>query len=133
MASLPKTQDTLPKTPPTARPTIYALGVASLLIGLIKTARPATISERTGLGEASMVRTLGLREMAAGAGLLLDGGDKRWLVAHGLNSAGQVAVLLKARPANPRQWRGLALFYGVILGLTLADIYAGQRLRKTQG
>jgi len=80
-----------------------------------------------------MVRTLGLREMAAGAGLLLDGGDKRWLVAHGLNSAGQVAVLLKARPSSRREWRGLALFYGVLLGLTLADIYAAQRLRHTKG
>ena len=133
MASLPKTQETLPKTPAAARTAIYALGLASLAIGLIKTTRPSAISERTGLGEASMVRTLGLREMAAGAGLLLDGGDKRWLVAHGLNSAGQVALLLKARPADACQWRGLALFYGVILGLTLADIYAGQRLRKTKG
>lgn len=133
MASLPKTQETLPKTPAAARPTIYALGLASLAIGLIKAARPAAIAGRTGLGEASMVRTLGLREMAAGAGLLLDGGDKRWLIAQGLNSAGQVAVLLKARPADSRQWRGLALFYGVILGLTLADIYAGQRLRQTKG
>lgn len=123
----------LPKTPAAARPTIYALGLASLLIGLIKTARPAAISERTGLGEAAMVRTLGLREMSAGAGLLLDGGDKRWLVAHGLNTAGQVAVLLKARPANRGEWRGLALFYGVLLGLALADIYAAQRLRQTQG
>ena len=65
MASLSKTQEKLPKTPSAARPTIYALGLASLAIGLIKTARPAAISERTGLGAASMVRTLGLREMAA--------------------------------------------------------------------
>lgn len=122
----------LPKTPAAARSTIYALGLASLALGLIKTARPAAIAERTGLGEADMVRTLGLREMAAGAGLLLDGGDKRWLVAHGLNSAGQVAVMLKARPSGRRQWRGLALFYGVLLGLTLADVYAAQRLRQTK-
>ncbi|MAK82020.1 hypothetical protein [Phenylobacterium sp.] len=122
----------LPKTPAAARPTIYALGLASLAIGLIKTSRPAAIADRTGLGEADMVRTLGLREMAAGAGLLLDGGDKRWLVAHGLNSAGQVAVLLKARPSGRRQWQGLALFYGVLLGLTLADVYAAQRLRRTE-
>jgi len=133
MASLPKTQETLPKTPAAARPTIYALGVASLLIGLIKTARPAAIAGRTGLGEASMVRTLGLREMAAGAGLLLDGGDTRWLAAHGLNTAGQVAVLLRARPSSRREWRGLALFYGVLLGLTLADIYAARRLQQTKG
>jgi hypothetical protein len=122
----------LPKTPAAARPTIYALGLASLALGLIKTSRPAAIADRTGLGEADMVRTLGLREMAAGAGLLLDGGDKRWLVAHGLNSAGQVAVLLKARPSGRRQWQGLALFYGVLLGLTLADVYAAQRLRRTE-
>ena len=122
----------LPKTPAAARPTIYALGLASLAIGLIKTSRPAAIADRTGLGEADMVRTLGLREMAAGAGLLLDGGDKRWLVAYGLNSAGQVAVLLKARPSGRRQWQGLALFYGVLLGLTLADVYAAQRLRRTE-
>ncbi|MFT4935235.1 MAG: hypothetical protein ACI9LT_001932 [Pseudoalteromonas distincta] len=122
----------LPKTPAAARPTIYALGLASLALGLIKTSRPAAIADRTGLGEADMVRTLGLREMAAGAGLLLDGGDKRWLVAHGLNSAGQVAVMLKARPSGRRQWQGLALFYGVLLGLTLADVYAAQRLRRTE-
>ena len=120
----------LPKTPAAARPTIYALGLASLAIGLIKTARPAAIADRTGLGEASMVRTLGLREMSAGAGLLLDGGDKRWLAAHGLNIAGQVAVLLKARPSTRREWRGLAVFYGVLLGLTLADVYAARRLRQ---
>jgi len=133
MASLPKTQETLPETPAAARPTIYARGVASLLIGLIKTARPAAIAGRTGLGEASMVRTLGLREMASGAGLLLDGGDKRWLAAHGLNTAGQVAVLLRARPSSRREWRGLALFYGVLLGLTLADIYAARRRQQTTG
>jgi hypothetical protein len=122
----------LPKTPAAARPTIYALGLASLALGLIKTSRPAAIAARTGLGKADMVRALGLREMAAGAGLLLDGGDKRWLVAHGLNSAGQVAVLLKARPSDRRQWQGLALFYGVLLGLTLAEVYAAQRLRRTE-
>ncbi|MDP1640938.1 MAG: hypothetical protein Q8L59_02020 [Phenylobacterium sp.] len=120
----------LPKTPAAARPTIYALGLASLAIGLIKTARPAAIAGRTGLGEASMVRTLGLREMSAGAGLLLDGGDKRWLAAHGLNIAGQVAVLLKARPSTRREWQGLAVFYGVLLGLTLADVYAARRLQQ---
>ncbi|OYW94501.1 MAG: hypothetical protein B7Z13_04375 [Caulobacterales bacterium 32-67-6] len=120
----------LPKTPAAARPTIYALGLASLALGLIKTARPAAIAERTGLGGAAMVRALGLREMAAGAGLLLDGGDKRWLAAHGLNIVGQVAVLLKARPSSRREWRSLTVFYGVLLGLTLADVYAAQRLRR---
>lgn len=120
----------LPKTPAAARPTIYALGLASLALGLIKTARPAAIAERTGLRGAAMVRAQGLREMAAGAGLLLDGGDKRWLAAHGLNIVGQVAVLLKARPSSRREWRSLTVFYGVLLGLTLADVYAAQRLRR---
>ena len=58
----------LSKTPAAARPTLLVLGAASLIIGLLKTAKPEAIARNTGMAEAGMVRTLGLRETAAGAG-----------------------------------------------------------------
>ncbi|MBA4794023.1 hypothetical protein [Phenylobacterium sp.] len=122
----------LSKTPAAARPTLLVLGAASLIIGLLKTAKPEAIARNTGMAEAGMVRTLGLRETAAGAGLLLAGPNAPWLAAHGLGLLGQIAVLLKARPATSRQWRGLALGYGVLLGLTLADLYAARRLARAR-
>lgn len=122
----------LSKTPPAARPTLLVLGAASLIIGLLKTAKPEAIARNTGMAEPGMVRTLGLRESAAGAGLLMAGPDAPWLAAHGLGLLGQIAILLKARPTTSRQWRGLALGYGVVLGLTLADLYAARRLARAK-
>lgn len=122
----------LSQTPASVRPTIYVLGAATLLVGLVKAARPEAVARSAGMADAGMVRTLGLREMASGAGLMLAGPNKRWLAAHGLSLLGQVAVLLKARPATRAQWRGLALGYGLLAVLTLADIYAAQRLTRNR-
>lgn len=120
----------LSETPAADRPTIQILGAATLLVGLAKTLRPQALAQSTGMAEAGMVRTLGLREMASGAGLLLAGPNKRWLAAHGLSLIGQAAVLLRARPKTKAQWRSLALGYGVLAALTLADIYAARRLAR---
>lgn len=120
----------LSQTPSAARPAIYALGVATLLVGLAKTVRPQLVAHSAGMEHVGMVRTLGLREMASGAGLLLAGPNRRWIGAHALSLVGQVAVLLKAKPETDRQRRGLAISYGVLLGLTLADIYAARRLSQ---
>lgn len=120
----------LHETPSRLRPTVFALGAATLLIGLVKAARPEAVARSAGMNEAGMVRTLGLREMASGAGLLLAGPNKRWVAAHGLSLVGQIAALLKARPHTRSQWRGLAISYGLVLGLTLADIYAARQLAR---
>ena len=105
------------------------LGWFSLALGL--TELFATEELAAYLGTPHGTRTLrlfGLREIAAGAGILLD--PKRlpfWLYARVIGDALDLAALTVALPGNPQQTNVLTSL-GAVAGVTALDIYTAERL-----
>ena len=114
-----------------------ALGWFSLALGVMELVAPRRITRALGMeGSEGLVRAYGAREL--GAGILSMTPEKQvglWsrVAGDGLDMATLVTVL---RPDNPKRGNvGLAL--GLVLGITLLDIMAGQlvtaRHRRTPG
>ena len=107
------------------------LGWFSLGLGLAEILAPRTITRAVGLeGREGLVRAYGLREIAAGAGLLAAQGSERapWMwgrVAGDMLDIATVAGAMNRRGA-PRGNIGMAI--AALAGVALVDAYCARRL-----
>jgi hypothetical protein len=112
------------------------LGWASIALGLTEFVAPRWVQDQLGVsGHDKLLRGLGLREMAAGVGLLSQ--DNPTGLAAGLWSrvAGDAmdVALLAAAAARTRRPGGLATMTAMVLGITAADIVYALRWHKHAG
>ncbi len=106
-------------------PTPSALGWFSLGLAAATCLAPRAIGRLTGLGERStLLRVVGLRELASGVGLLTQQNRTPWLLARVAGDVMDLAIALSAVGAdNPRRARAFATL-GVVGAVTVADLSA---------
>jgi hypothetical protein len=107
------------------------LGWFSLALGLTELLAPRLLAHALGMrGRETLLQAYGLREIAAGAGLLLSRRQAPWVWARVAGDALDIATLLAhARPSNPRP-AGLAVGLAAVAGVTALDIACAKALSR---
>ena len=90
---------------------------------------PHTLSRTLGLGRRpGLLATYGVREIAAGAGILLGANPAPWVQARIAGDALDLATLAAPLVANPRHRGAGALAVLAVAGVTALDILCAHRL-----
>lgn len=102
------------------------LGWTSLAVGITEIAATAWVEEQLGVdGHDTLIRTMGVRELAAGVAILSQPGLNRMLAgslwARVAGDAMDLALLGAGAPRT-RNPKGLATISGVVLGVTGLDV-----------
>lgn len=113
------------------------LGWLSVGFGLAALLAPRAVSRSIGLSDHStLMRAVGLRELASGAGLLTQRDRTPWLWSRVIGDAMDLALIGSAavRPGNPRRGRALGAL-AVVGAITAIDYAASAQLtsRSRQG
>lgn len=103
-----------------------ALGWLSVALGFAEVLAPRLLSRMLGATRPTLVRGYGIRELAAGMGLLSGRRTAFWLWARVIGDALDLAALAPAlRRGNARRgWAMTAL--GSVAFVTLLDLYCAQ-------
>lgn len=110
------------------------LGAFSLGLGALEVTMPGFLGRWLGLpGRINLFRAYGLREMAAGVGLLTQRRKAPWLWARVLGDAVDLATLAFARPYDRKEVAGLTAGVAAVLGVTAIDLLCALRLRDEEG
>jgi uncharacterized membrane protein len=117
--------------------TAQALGWLSIGLGLTALLAPRAVGELTGIGSRTgLLRAIGMRELAAGAGLLSARDATPWLWSRVLGDTMDLMVFgaAAAKPAVGTRTRSLVSL-GVVASITAADIAASvrQSRQRSQG
>ncbi len=106
------------------------LGYFSLGLGLYEVARPHALARWLGLeGREGLLRAYGVRELAAGVGILAGTRTSPWVWSRVGGDALDLATLAVALgPRNPRRANALVAFLAVA-GITALDVLCGERLK----
>jgi hypothetical protein len=103
-----------------------ALGWFSVALGLAEVLAPRVLSRALGAGKPTLVRGYGVREIAAGMGLLAGRRPRFWLWARVIGDAFDIASLLGTLGrANPHRRTAMTAL-GSVVFVTLLDIYCAQ-------
>lgn len=104
------------------------LGVFSLALGLTELIAAKPIARALGLDSPALLRAFGVREIAAGVGLLLQDRKGPWVWARIAGDALDLGVLAEAlRPGNPQRGNA-ALAIAAVAPVVALDILCGTRL-----
>src|SRR4051812_23622076 len=112
------------------------LGWFSLGLGMAELLIPGKIARALNMrGEENLLRFYGVREIAAGLGILASGEPRPWVWGRVAGDAVDLATLAaRLHGALPREQRNLALAIGAVAGVTAADIVCakdlGQRVER---
>src|SRR4051794_12906072 len=118
--------------PSTAKRLTQGLGWFSIGLGLAEIVAPGAVSALIGVRDRTKTRTIlrlyGLRELAAGIGILSRPRPAGWLWARVAGDAVGLTSLVKALDGR-RNDRGLIAF-GItsVVGVTIADVYCARAL-----
>jgi hypothetical protein len=107
------------------------LGWFSIGLGVAELLAPGAINRSLGMREYNtMVRGFGVREIAAGLGILTQKNPTPWVWARVAGDALDLtALLLSLGPDNPRRGSATAAFVSV-LGVTALDILTARSLEQ---
>lgn len=113
------------------------LGWFSIGLGLAEVAAPGKVAELIGVRDEEKTRRLlqiyGLREIAAGVGILLQPRPAGWIwgrVAGDVLDLGTLATALKSETTDRNR---AAIATAAVLGVTALDVICGQRLSQSNG
>jgi hypothetical protein len=110
------------------RNTIVALGWFSVALGLAELLAPSAVGKTVGIPRRTgLLRFFGLRELAAGVGILAGGSLAPWLWARALGDALDLAALLKGLASRRRQGRAAASI-AAVAGVAAIDLYCARRV-----
>jgi uncharacterized membrane protein len=116
------------------RRTAQALGWLSVGLGLTALLAPRTVGNLTGIGSRTgLLRAIGLRELAAGAGLLSARDATPWLWSRVIGDTMDLMALGAAatKPAVGTRTRSLVSL-GVVASITAADVAASVRQSRSR-
>jgi uncharacterized membrane protein len=109
------------------------LGWFSVGLGLTEVVVPRLLGNAIGVGQhPALMRTLGLREIANGVGLLTQQKAGSWAWARVAGDAMDLALLGAATRSNDAQPQRIAAAATAVLGVTALDVYAGQKLMQSR-
>ena len=107
------------------------LGWFSIGLGLMEVVATNRLGRMLGMEERKgLVRLFGLREIAAGIGLLSQDHLAPWLWARVAGDALDLALLGGAFAGHPARRGNVGRAAGAVAGVTALDVYAGQRLSR---
>ncbi len=105
------------------------LGWFSIALGVTELVLPRTLSRTLGLGRRpALLAGYGVREIAAGAGLLLGADPAPWVQARIAGDALDLATLAVPLFARPRHRGAAAAAVLAVAGVTALDILCARRL-----
>lgn len=109
------------------------LGLFSIGLGLAEVLAPRAIGRAIGVGDhPSIIRTVGVREIVTGLGMLSERAPGTWAWARVAGNFMDLALLGAATSSRDADPRRIAAATAGVLGVTALDVYAGQRLTATQ-
>lgn len=118
-----------PRTRPAMLPAdrvVGALGWLSLALGFAEVVAPRAVTRAVGASRPTLVRSYGVREIAAGMGLLTGRRTGFWLWARVIGDVLDLASLARMLGRdNPRRATATIAFASVAL-VTLLDLYCAQ-------
>ena len=111
-----------------------ALGWFSIGLGLAEVVAPQGVARLIGADDDEttrhLLRTMGLRELAAGVGILSDRRPTTWMWGRVVGDALDLALLGAATKSDNAQRARLLAAGAAVLGVTALDVYAGTRLHR---
>lgn len=111
-----------------ARAWANGLGWFSLALGLTEIVAGGPLARALGVKSTKLVRAFGVREIAAGAGVLLLGRKGPGMIARIAGDILDVGVLGSAlRPSNPKRWNA-ALAMMAVAPVIALDVICGRQL-----
>jgi hypothetical protein len=120
-------------TPVWAKRVAVGLGWFSIGLGLAELAAPGKITRWLGVGDhAKLVRSYGLREIAAGVGILTNSKIAPHLWGRVAGDAVDLASLGAALRDEDSNRQAVTLAIGAVVGVTLLDILVGKSLSATR-
>lgn len=117
------------------RTVAMGLGWFSLALGIAELTAPRAVGRATGVGERTgLLRMYGLRELAAGVGILMSGagGLGPWLWSRVAGDAVDLATVVPAL-RTPRGRARAAAAVAAVAGVTAVDAYCARRLSSAPG
>jgi uncharacterized membrane protein len=114
--------------------TAHALGWCSLALGLAQMAAPATVANLTGIqadkGQCALLRSpaYGMREVAAGIGLLTQPDKSSWLWTRVVGDVIDIGTLIAALGSPRNDRKRVVASLTAVLGITALDVICAQKL-----
>jgi uncharacterized membrane protein len=113
-----------------------ALGWFSIGLGLAEVVAPRGVARLIGASDddttRNLLRTMGLREIAAGVGILSQRQPTTWMWSRVAGDALDLALLGAAMKSDDASRTRLLSASAAVLGVTALDIYAGTQLRRSE-
>lgn len=108
------------------------LGVFSIALGAAEVIAPGALARALGLeGHETLIRGYGLREIAAGIGILASDDPTPWVWGRVAGDALDIATLATGFDgADEAQRRNLIVALAAVTGVTALDVYCGQALSR---
>ncbi len=109
------------------------LGWFSLGLGTAELFAPQAVARFLGMRDGvHLIQSYGVREMAAGIGLLTVQNAKPWMIARVGGDAIDIATLVAGFRKDNLKKGNVALALAAVLGVTVADVICAQSLNKHQ-
>lgn len=106
-----------------------ALGWFSIGLGAVETAAPGAVARFLGIPRRDRaIRSMGMREITAGIGILTKERPAKWMWARVAGDMIDLAMLGLAVPASQRRDR-IAISAALVGGILAMDVYCARRLR----
>lgn len=114
---------------PTERVLVRGLGWFSIGLGAAEFFAPTTMRNLSGVRNKPLLRLYGLREIAAGVGLLTTNRPAGWLWARVAGDALDVATLVATAVRDKNQRRRAIISTVAVVGVTALDLACAARRR----
>ena len=110
-----------------------ALGWISIGLGLTEILAPRQLSSAIGIrNHPTLLRSLGMREIAAGVAILTSREPSRWLWGRAAGDAMDLALLVTAFDTDKRDGTRLSSATAMIAGIAALDVFAALQQGKEE-
>jgi uncharacterized membrane protein len=106
------------------------LGIFSIGLGAVELLAPGTVAKLLGARQPSWVRWFGLREIAAGLGILSGKGTAFWVWSRVFGDFLDLTALVKLATLRKRNEPQTGVAAAAVLGVTALDIWCATELSK---
>lgn len=107
------------------------LGVFSIALGLVEVVAARSLTRTLGMeGHENLIRLYGLREIAAGVGILASADPMPWIWGRVAGDALDIATLATGYEGNNPKKDNVSFALAAVAGVTALDIYCGQALSR---
>jgi uncharacterized membrane protein len=109
------------------------LGILSIALGAVELLVPGTVAKLLGARQPTWIRLFGLREIAAGIGILSGKQSALWMWSRVFGDLLDLGALLKLTTSWRRNEPPSGIAGAAVLGVTALDVWCATELSKTAG